>query len=443
MDTPAERAEFVHNGRVLVEGQKTTTPPSVTDIEDAAKRIADSVITSPLHISERLSTLTGATVYLKREDLQPVRSYKIRGAFNFLLQLDADERAHGVVCASAGNHAQGFARACNALGVRGRIFVPKTTPRQKIDRIRHFGGDLVEITVEGSTYDDSSELAKKHAATTGALLVSAFDDPRTIAGQGTIAAEIHEQLGFDPDTIVVPVGGGGLLAGIAEYCAHRMEATKVVGVEPSGAACMTAALATGGPVVLDTVDSFADGAAVRRAGDITYAMVRDLGLPITTVNEGKVAKEMVDLYQVDGIIAEPAGAIAPASIGPKDAAVPVPIEPGSTVVCVISGGNNDLSRYAEVLERALVWEGLKHYFIVNFPQEPGALRRFLNEVLGPDDDVSMFEYVKRSDREIGPAFVGITLGRAEDLPALLERMDESPLEIERVSQDSPLFRMFV
>ena len=433
----------MHNGGVLVEGQKTTNPPTVSDIEDAAKRIADCVITSPLHISERLSDLTGATVYLKREDLQPVRSYKIRGAFNFLLQLDAKEREHGVVCASAGNHAQGFARACNTLGVEGRIFVPKTTPRQKIDRIRHFGGDRISITVAGSTYDDASELAKKHAATSGALVVSAFDDPRTIAGQGTISAEITDQLGFAPDTVVVPVGGGGLLAGMAEYCHHRTPNTRVVGVEPAGAACMTAALATEAPVQLDTVDSFADGAAVRRAGDLTYAMVRDLGLPITTVDEGRVAKEMVDLYQVDGIIAEPAGAISPASVGPADAEVPVPIEAGSTVVCVISGGNNDLSRYSEVLERALVWEGLQHYFIVNFPQEPGALRRFLDNVLGPDDDVSMFEYVKRSDREIGPAFVGITLGRAEDLTGLLERMDESPLEIERVSQDSPLFRMFV
>lgn len=433
----------MHNGVVLIEGQKTTNPPTVTDIEDALGRIADSVITSPLHISERLSSLTGATVYLKREDLQPVRSYKIRGAFNFLLQLGAAERARGVVCASAGNHAQGLARACNALGVQGQIFVPKTTPRQKIERIRHFGGKQITITVGGSTYDDAADLAKKHAATTGALIVSAFDDPRTIAGQGTIAAEIRDQLGFDPDTLVVPIGGGGLIAGIAEYCAHRMPGTTVKGVEPQGAASMIAALASGRPVALDNIDSFADGAAVRRAGDITFAMIRDLGLALATVEEGRVAKEMLDLYQIDGIIAEPAGALATAAVGAAGSGAPVQLEAGSTVVCVISGGNNDLSRYSEVLERAHVWEGLQHYFIVNFPQEPGALRRFLDEVLGEDDDISMFEYVKRSDREIGPAFVGITLGRAEDLPGLLERMEASPVEIEQVSQDSPLFRLFV
>lgn len=418
-------------------------PPTVTDIEDASNRIADSVITSPLHISERLSARTGATVYLKREDLQPVRSYKIRGAFNFLLQLDATERARGVVCASAGNHAQGFARACNALGVSGRIFVPKTTPRQKIERIRHFGGDHITISVEGSTYDDAAALASTFSATTGALLVSAFDDPRTIAGQGTIAAEVGVQLGFDPDLMVVPIGGGGLIAGMAEYCAHRMPHTRVVGVEPAGAASMQAALAAGKPVALDQVDTFADGAAVKRAGDITFAMIHDLGLGIHTVEEGRAAKEMVDLYQVDGIIAEPAGALSPAAVGKVGSGAPVEVEPGATVVCLISGGNNDISRYSEVLERARVFEQLQHYFIVNFPQEPGALRKFLDQVLGPEDDISMFDYVKRSDREIGPAFVGITLGRSEDLPGLLSRMEDSPLEIERVSQDSPLFRMFV
>lgn len=428
---------------MLINEATTSEPVTATEVEAAAARIADSVIASPLHVSERLSEATGATVYLKREDLQAVRSYKIRGAFNFMLQLTAAERARGVVCASAGNHAQGFARACNELDISGVIFVPKTTPRQKIDRIRHFGGEDVEVVIDGSTYDDASDLAKACAARTGALLVSAFDDPRTIAGQGTIGAEIHAQLPTEPDAIIVPVGGGGVLAGIAAYAAEHMPDTAVIGAEPEGAASMIAALAAGRPVTLDDIDSFADGAAVRRAGDLTFRMIQRLGLPIEPVSEGRTASEMLDLYQVDGIIAEPAGALASAAIGAPGSAAPIVARPGSTVVCLVSGGNNDISRYSEVLERSLVHEGLKHYFIVNFPQEPGALRRFLDEVLGPDDDIALFDYVKRSDRETGPAFVGITLGRPDDLAGLLERMDASPLQIEKVPQDSPLFRMFV
>ncbi|WP_211978709.1 threonine ammonia-lyase IlvA [Brevibacterium sp. W7.2] len=412
------------------------------EVDAAAARIADSVITSPLQISERLSAATGATVYLKREDLQPVRSYKIRGAFNFMLQLDDDERARGVVCASAGNHAQGFALACRQLGIQGTIFVPKTTPRQKVDRIRHFGGDRVTIEISGSTYDDASALAHRFADRNAALLVSAFDDPRTIAGQGTVAVEIAEQLNPHPDYIIVPVGGGGVLAGIAAYAAEHMPNTTVIGAEPSGAASMIAALKAGHPVTLENIDRFADGTAVKRAGNITYEIISDLGVDVRPVHEGAVATEMLAMYQVDGIIAEPSGALASAAIGAAGSGKPVIVEPGPSVVCLVSGGNNDISRYPEILERSLVHEGLKHYFIVDFPQEPGALRRFLNEILGPDDDIAMFEYVKRSDRETGPAFVGIQLGAAEDLPNLLERMESSQIEIERVHQNSPMFRLF-
>lgn len=412
------------------------------EVEAAAARIADSVIMSPLHTSERLSAATDSTVYLKREDLQMVRSYKIRGAFNFMLQLDATERARGVVCASAGNHAQGFARACKELDIQGTIFVPKTTPRQKIERVRHFGGDRVTIEIAGSTYDDASALAHRFAEREDALLVSAFDDLRTIAGQGTVAAEIHTQLDDDPDIIIVPVGGGGVLAGIAAYASEHMPHTTVIGAEPAGAASMIAALKAGRPVTLENIDRFADGTAVKRAGNLTYEIVAELGLDVRPVAEGAVATEMLDMYQIDGIIAEPSGALASASVGAPGSGKPITIEPGSTVVCLVSGGNNDISRYPEILERSLVHEGLKHYFIVDFPQEPGALRRFLNEILGPDDDIAMFEYVKRSDRETGPAFVGIELGYAEDLPNLLERMDASQIEIERVHQNSPMFRLF-
>lgn len=414
-----------------------------TLIDEAAERIGDHVAHTPLQPSARLSRAVGGTVLLKREDLQQVRSYKARGAFNLMLQLGDDERRAGVVCASAGNHAQGFARACNELGIAGRIFVPRTTPRQKLDRIREFGGDDVVLVQAGSTYDEASAAAAQWASTSGAVNVHPFDDARTIAGQGTVAREIHAQLGADPDVVVVPVGGGGLLAGIAAYFAERAPATTVVGVEPAGAASLAAAVAAGEPVELETIDTFVDGAAVRRAGQLPLHLVREHGVELRAVDEGRVCTEMLTLYQTEGIIAEPAGALAPAAVGAPGGKAVVAVEPGATVVCVISGGNNDISRYAEVEERSLVYEGLRHYFVVDFPQEPGALRRFLDEVLGPDDDISLFEYVKRSNRETGPAFIGVTLGAADGLDPLLARMDASRLDIRRVHPEEPLFRIFV
>lgn len=413
------------------------------DIDAASERIRDHVAHTPLERSARLSRLVGAEVLLKREDLQGVRSYKSRGAFNLMLQLTAAEREAGVVCASAGNHAQGFAKACHDLGISGRIFVPRTTPRQKIDRIRDFGGADVDLVQAGATYDEASAAAVEWARTSGAVNVHPFDDPRTIAGQGTVAREIHDQLGASPDVVVVPVGGGGLLAGMATYFAERSPHTTVVGVEPAGAASLAAALAAGAPVELESIDTFIDGAAVRKAGRLPFEQVGRLGVELRAVDEGRVCTEMLTLYQADGIIAEPAGALAPAAIGPAGGKATIAVEPGSTVVCVVSGGNNDISRYAEVEERSLVYEGLRHYFVVDLPQEPGALRRFLDEVLGPDDDISLFEYVKRSNRETGPAFIGVTLGAPEGLDPLLLRMDASPLDIRRVEPESPLFRIFV
>ena len=409
-----------------------------TAVEAAAHRLAPVVPVTPLQRSERLSARVGGEVWLKREDLQVVRSYKVRGAYNLITQLPPEARSAGVVCASAGNHGQGVAYACRALGVRGRVYVPRTTPRQKRDRMAALGGDEVTVEVVGDSYDDAAAAACADAERTGAVLVPAFDDPRTIAGQGTVLREAVEQLGAPPDTVVLPVGGGGLLAGAVAWLGERSPSTRVVGVEPSGAPSMSAALAAGGPVVLDRLDSFVDGAAVRRAGDVTFPVVRDSGAVLMTVAEGRVCSEMLALYQSDGIIAEPAGALAAAALG--DVVHP---PPGSTTVVVLSGGNNDVSRYAEVVERALVHEGRKHYFLVEFPQEPGALRAFLDDVLGPDDDITLFEYVKRSNRETGPALVGIELGRPEDLPALLARMRAAPPSVEQVPPDSPLFRFLL
>jgi len=422
--------------------QRPNSPPlSAADIDSAAKRIAPVVTPTPLQISDRLSAITGAQVYLKREDLQTVRSYKLRGAYNLLVQLTDEERAAGVVCSSAGNHAQGFAYACRSLGVHGRVYVPAKTPKQKRDRIRYHGGEFIELIVSGSTYDLAADAALDDVARTGATLVPPFDDLRTIAGQGTIAVELLAQLDQlggerEPDLVVVPVGGGGCIAGITTYLAERTTTTAVLGIEPAGAAAMMAALAAGEPVTLDHVDQFVDGAAVSRAGRLTYAALAAAGdmVSITTVDEGAVCTAMLDLYQNEGIIAEPAGALSVAGVLEAD------IEPGSTVVCLISGGNNDVSRYGEVLERSLVHLGLKHYFLVDFPQEPGALRRFLDEVLGPNDDITLFEYVKRNNRETGEALVGIQLGSSADLDGLLARMRATEIHFETLRPGSPAYR---
>lgn len=435
-----------------------TRPPLTADeIDAAAKRISDIIEPTPLQLCPRLSQLTGAQVYLKREDLTVVRSYKLRGAYNLVVQLSESERAAGVVTASAGNHAQGVAFACKAMGINGRIYVPTTTPKQKRDRIRIHGGEFVELIAVGETYDAAAAAAADDVARTGATMVPPFDDTRTAAGQGTIAAEILDQLGRTPDLVVVPVGGGGCLAGIGTYLRERSPQTAILGVEPAGAASMTAALVAGGPVTLPEIDPFVDGAAVRRIGDVPYAAVSGFGGRVVThgslpllvatespsgagsfrmmqVDEGAICTAMLDLYQNEGIIAEPAGALAVTALAG------VEIEPGSTVVCLVSGGNNDVSRYGEVIERSLVHQGLKHYFLVDFPQEPGALRRFLDEVLGPDDDITLFEYVKRNNRETGAALVGIELGAPEELESLLARIAASPIQCERLEPDSPAYR---
>ncbi|MDV3124728.1 threonine ammonia-lyase IlvA [Mycobacterium sp. 21AC1] len=414
----------------------TSMPLCAADIDEAAGRISGVVTRSPLQICERLSEATGATVYLKREDLQAVRSYKLRGAFNLMAQLSAEEKAAGVVCSSAGNHAQGFALACRSMGIHGRVYVPAKTPKQKRDRIRYHGREFIELIAVGATYDLAAAAALDDVARTGATLVPPYDDPRTMAGQGTIAAELLDQLDNEPDLVIVPVGGGGCIAGITTYLAERTTNTSVLGVEPAGAASMIAALAAGEPVTLEHVDQFVDGAAVARAGARPYAALAAAGnmVSITTADEGAVCTAMLDLYQNEGIIAEPAGALSVAALLEAD------IEPGSTVVCLISGGNNDVSRYNEVVERSLVHLGLKHYFLVDFPQEPGALRRFLDEVLGPGDDITLFEYVKRNNRETGEALCGVQLSSAADLEGLLARMEQSDIHVELLEPGSPTYR---
>lgn len=411
---------------------------SAQDISAAADGLRAVAIRTPLERSDRLSELVGVDVWLKREDLQPVRSYKLRGAYNFIASLTPDERSRGFVCASAGNHGQGVAFTCRRLGVRCSVVLPRTTPRQKREQIAALGGPETAIVVEGHTYDEAHEAALSLAEREGAILVPPFDDPRVIAGQATVGLEIIEQLGARPDLIVVPVGGGGLLAGIAVIAAAADPAPRVVGVEPAGAASMRAALEAGEPVTLAEIDSFVDGAAVRRVGKFTFDLVQALVTKVVTVPEGSVCTTMLELYQRDGIIAEPAGALAVAALVNG-----LDLAGASSVVCIVSGGNNDVSRYGEIVERSLVHEGLKHYFLVDFPQEPGALRGFLDNVLGANDDITLFEYVKKNNRETGPALVGIELAATADLEPLLERMEKSPLHIERVPPGSPAFRFLV
>lgn len=410
------------------------------DVERAAERLSGVTRLTPLQRNARLSAQTGSEVYLKREDLQPVRSYKLRGAYNLIASLTPEERRGGVVCASAGNHAQGVAFACRELSIRAQIFVPATTPRQKRDRIMAIGGDWVDLVVGGDTYDEAAAAAGDAAVTSGAVKVHAFDDDRVMAGQGTVAREIVTELGEPPDMIVVPIGGGGLISGCIAWLAENAPQTKAIGVEPSGAAAMAAALEAGGPVDLSSVETFVDGAAVRRIGEHPFAVVNEHRPTLVTVPEGRVCSEMLALYQVDGIISEPAGALASAVFAAPEHAGIVHIEPGKRVVAIVSGGNNDVSRYSEIVERSLVFEGRKHYFLVNFPQEPGALRRFLDTVLGPHDDITLFEYVKRNNRETGPALVGIELRHRDDLSALMERVEHSRLQVDRVDPESMLHR---
>ena len=419
-----------------------TTEIHAADVQLAQARISATIAPTPLQYCPRLSHLTGAEIYLKREDLQDVRSYKIRGAVNAISQISDAQRAAGIVAASAGNHAQGVAFACRSMGIPGRIYVPAATPKQKRDRIKVHGGNMVELVVTGANFDEASAAAHDYAEETGATIIEPFAARDTIVGQGTVAAEILSQLsamGKSPDTIVVPVGGGGLISGILSYLADMSPRTAVVGVEPAGAPSLNAALKAEKPVTLDAVDPFVDGAAVKRIGDINYQIIeKNLGrLHPLVVSEGAVCTEMIELYQNEGIIAEPAGALSVTALSE------LKLGTNDIVVCIISGGNNDLLRYAEVVERSLVHRGLKHYFLVNFPQEPGQLRSFLSDILGPDDDITLFEYLKRNNRETGTALIGLQLGRASDFDGLVERMNASRIDCRHLKPGTPEYEFVV
>jgi threonine dehydratase len=411
---------------------------TVSNVDDAAARIYDVVKRTPLEYSERLSARYGAKVYLKREDLQVVRSYKLRGAYNLMKGLDAEERARGAVTASAGNHAQGVALAAAKLHIKTAIFIPSGTPPQKVARIRYFGGEWAEVKLVGKTFDDSLAAALQQANSTRATFVHPFDDPRVIAGQGTVGKEIYDQLSGEVDAVVVPIGGGGLSAGLGTYLKAKLPSLDLIGVEPAGAPAMYHSLAKGERVVLQNIDKFVDGAAVQAVGHLTFSIAQSLVDDVLTVPEGKTCTTMIELYQNEGIVTEPAGALASSALDQLADRLH-----GKTVVVVISGGNNDLLRYPEILEKSLAYEGLKHYFLVEFEQKPGQLRQFVDQALGETDDITRFEYVKKTNKESGAALVGIEVAAREDFPKLEARLTKLGIRFTRLQPGDRLYDYMV
>lgn len=390
------------------------------DVEKAYDVLKSVVKHTPLEYDFYLSEKYHCNVYLKREDLQRVRSFKLRGAFYAISRLSAEQLEQGVVCASAGNHAQGVAYTCKRMTVPATIFMPTTTPQQKVSQVKFFGGSNVEVVLIGDTFDASATAAKEFAAEHGQTFIPPFDDPDIIAGQGSLAVEMvkdlnkaHEQA----DYVFAGIGGGGLISGVATYLKAKSPITKIIGVEPAGAPSMTAALKQNQVVTLDKIDKFVDGAAVKEVGSLTFQHAKLLVDEVTTVSEGAVCSTILDMYTKQAIVAEPAGALSVAALETYREEIK-----DKTVVCIVSGGNNDINRMQEIEERSLLHEGLKHYFIVNFSQRPGALKEFVNDVLGPHDDITKFEYTKKVNRGNGPVIIGVLLQDRNDYEGLLDRV---------------------
>ena len=394
--------------------------PKIEDITQARIRLKDVILHTPLQQNLNLSEQFGANIMLKREDLQLVRSYKLRGAYNKIAHLPKEVLKKGVVCASAGNHAQGVAYSCSKLGIFGKIYMPATTPKQKIRQVKMFGKDTIEVDLKGDTYDDAYNLAVEDCRKNGMTFIHPFDDREIIEGQGTVAIEILQDTKEPIDYLFVPIGGGGLAAGLGAYFKQVSPQTKIIGVEPEGAPSMLRSLEAGEVVTLEKIDKFVDGAAVQRVGDLTFEICRQVVDQIQTVPEGKICTKILELYNRDAIVIEPAGALSVAALDFFRDEIK-----GKNVVCIVSGSNNDITRTEEIKERSLLYEGLKHYFIVRFPQRAGALRTFVDIVLGPNDDITYFEYSKKTNREKGPAVIGIEVQQKEDFNGLIRRMEEN------------------
>ncbi|WP_153796560.1 threonine ammonia-lyase [Foetidibacter luteolus] len=407
------------------------------NFEEAKKRLGKIVNRTPLQLNLNLSRRYNASIYLKREDLQIVRSYKLRGAYNMISTLPQEKLQNGVVCASAGNHAQGFAYSCKKLGIKGVVFMPIITPRQKVTQTKMFGEENIEIILTGDTFDDCAIAAKQYTDEHGMTFIPPFDDYKIIEGQSTVAVEILEDLN-NIDYLFVPVGGGGLVSGVGSYFKEVSPQTKVIGLEPEGAPSMLEARKAGHPVTLDKIDRFVDGAAVKRVGDLTFQICQQVLDDMHLVPEGKICTTILKLYNEDAIVVEPAGALSLAAL--DDYADQIK---GKNVVCIVSGSNNDIDRMPEIKERSLQYEGLKHYFLVRFAQRPGALREFLNHVLGPKDDITRFEYMQKTNKETGPALVGIELQSRHDYDDLLSKMKQYNIDFTELNKDDNLFGYLV
>ncbi len=415
----------------------TTAITYTLDFQAAAAKLKEVVNRTPLTYNHNLSRKYGCQVFLKREDLQVVRSYKLRGAYNMMSSLPKEQLERGVVCASAGNHAQGFAYSCKKLNAKGVVFMPIITPNQKVSQTKMFGEGFIEVKLVGDTFDDCAVAAKKYTAEHNMVFVPPFDDTRIIEGQATVAVEILEDQPVI-DFLFVPVGGGGLSAGVGSYFKTVSPKTKIIGVEPEGAPSMYEALKAGHPVTLENIERFVDGASVKRVGDITFSICKEVLDDMHLVPEGKICTTILKLYNEDAIVAEPAGALSIAALDDYAAEIK-----GKKVVCIVSGSNNDIDRMQEIKERSLQYEGLKHYFLIRFAQRPGALKEFVNHVLGPDDDITRFEYMQKHNKESGPALVGVELKSREDYDVLLRKMDRYHINYTELNKNDNLFGYLV
>ncbi len=405
-------------------------------VRQAEIALRDLFEPTPLQKNDHLSAKYGAEIWLKREDLTPVRSYKLRGAFNAMRKIGSGSQGH-FVCASAGNHAQGIAYACRHFGARGTIFMPVTTPRQKIDKTRIFGGDAIRIVLTGDYFDQTLAAAQEFARVEAAVFLSPFDDPDIVEGQATVGLEVMNQLGAAPDLVILPVGGGGLAAGVTQLLATLAPNCRAEFAEPEGGASLRGALLNGGPISLPAVDTFVDGAAVARIGALPYRLLsRFSEQQVHLAPEDRICATMLEMLNIEGIVLEPAGALA------VDVLRDIGGLAGKRVVCICSGGNFDFERLPEVKERAQRFSGLKRYFILRMPQRPGALRDFL-QLLGPDDDIARFEYLKKSARNFGSILIGIETSAPQNLDHLCERLEAAGIGYRDITRDPVLSEFLI
>ena len=412
--------------------------PTVEAIEKASSVLEEILEPTPFQKNQNLSSLYEANIFLKREDLQMVRSYKIRGAYNKIRSIDPDSMQNGIVCASAGNHAQGVAFSCSKLKIMGSIFMPTTTPKQKIEQVRMFGKEYIEIILTGDTFDAANSAAIRFAKENDKTFIPPFDDPKVMEGQGTIGREILNQSKVKLDYIFVPIGGGGLASGLGSYIRKMSPDTKIIGVEPAGAPCMKAAIEAGKVVKLEQIDKFVDGAAVQEAGSLTYQVCKEVLDDIVVVPEGAVCTTIIQMYNKSAIVVEPAGALSSAALRFYADKIK-----GKNVACIVSGSNNDITRMEEIREKSLLYEGLKHYVLVNFPQKSGAVLSFIRDVIGPKDDLVYIQYIKKTNKESGPALIGIEVSEKEEFDELIKRMEANNIKFEYINENNILFEILI